>query len=547
MTSVLHTEARPPAHPSVSLPALLAAYYTETPDPSEPLQRVAFGTSGHRGSSLRLSFNEAHILAVTQAVCDIRKQDGNTGPVFVGMDTHALSEAAFRTALEVLAGNGVSVVTEAESPYTPTPVISHAVLCWNARHEARADGIVITPSHNPPADGGFKYNPPTGGPADTRTTSRIEKRAGELLNGGNKEVRRISLQAARKSGLVCPMPLRRAYVDDLDQVLDMRAVANAGLRLGADPLGGATLDYWDLIAERYRLNITVLNREADPSFRFVPPDHDGVVRMDCSSVHAMAGLLKHKDAFDLAFACDPDADRHGIVTPHGLMNPNHYLAAAARHLFLHRTRWPHKAGIGKTLVTSSMLDRVAADLKRPLLEVPVGFKWFVPYLLDGVCGMGCEESAGASFLRLDGTPWSTDKDGPLLCLLAAEITAVYGRTPDTVYDELTERFGRPDYARTDLPVTPEIRSRFSRITPEWAETLYRRKPAGDTIVAVLTHAPANNAPIGGIKVTTERGWFAVRPSGTESICKIYTESFQGEAHRRTLEDEARDILNHLPA
>lgn len=532
----------PTSQQLVHLPSLLTAYYTDSPDPAEPSQRIAFGTSGHRGSSLSLTFNEAHILAVTQAVCDIRKQDGNTGPIFVGMDTHALSEAAYRTALEVLIGNGVTVGIEAETPYTPTPVISHAILCWNKRNAARADGVVITPSHNPPSDGGYKYNPPTGGPADTQTTSRIEKRANELLACGNKDVRRVSLHAARSSALIRPLPLRRAYVEDLGHVLNMKVIAASGLRLGADPLGGATLDYWDLIAEHYGLQITVVSREADSTFRFVPLDHDGKIRMDCSSPYAMSGLLKHREAFDLAFGCDPDSDRHGIVTPHGLMNPNHYLSAAAWHLFTNRPEWSGKAGIGKTLVTSSMLDRVAASLNRPLLEVPVGFKWFVPYFFDGSCGIGCEESAGASFLRLDGTPWSTDKDGPLLCLLAAEMTAVHDRTPDALYAQLTERFGTPAYARIDSPITAEKRARFAHVTPE---SLALQTLAGEPVTAVLTRAPANNASIGGFKVITEQGWFAARPSGTEPICKVYTESFLGETHRQRIETEAVDILDRL--
>lgn len=517
------------------IPALLNAYSERSPDPANPAQRVAFGTSGHRGTSMAGSFNEAHILAMTQAVCDIRAEDGITGPLFVGKDTHALSEPAMLTALEVLSANNVHIVVDADSPFTPTPVISHAILCHNRTGEGKADGIIITPSHNPPSDGGFKYNPPTGGPADSGITGRIEKRANELLAAKNNGVRRGKPNVHTRS-------LLGAYVADMSNVLDMQVIAGSGLRLGADPLGGATVHLWDRIAEHYKLNLTVVSREVDPAFRFVPLDHDGKTRMDCSSAFAMSGLLRLKDAYDLAFACDPDADRHGIVTPSGLMNPNHYLSVAVGHLFRNRLQWPGTAGVGKTVVTSAMLNRVAEELGRAVREVPVGFKWFVPYLFDASCGMGCEESAGASFLRKDGTPWSTDKDGPLLCLLAAEITAKAGENPASLYRKLTDRFGAPAYSRIDSPVEPEKRSRFAALTPASCTVTTL---AGDAVVSVLTHAPANNAAIGGIKVSTEQGWFAARPSGTEPICKVYTESFQGEDHRRTLEAEAVELLDSM--
>lgn len=516
--------------------ALLAAYHDEAPDPENPDQRVAFGTSGHRGSSLAGTFNEAHILAVTQAVCDIRAENGVTGPLFLGMDTHALSAPATQTALSVLVANNVAVCVEESNPYTPTPVISHAILCHNRKGGAKADGIVVTPSHNPPTDGGFKYNPPTGGPADSDLTTRIEKRANALLAAKNRDVKRTSGAAGQ------PTPLMEAYVDDLGSVLDMGAIAASGLRLGADPLGGSTLALWDRVADRYGLDIDVVNRQADPTFRFVPLDHDGKTRMDCSSPWAMSGLLAIKDRYDLGFACDPDADRHGIVTPAGLMNPNHYLSVAVWHLFRHRPGWPEAAGVGKTVVTSAMLNRVAASLGRTVCEVPVGFKWFVPYLFNGTCGIGCEESAGASFLRMDGSPWSTDKDGPLLCLLAAEIMAKSDESPADAYTRLTTRFGAPAYSRVDSPVDPAKRSRFASLT---AASLPSAMLAGDPVTAVITCAPGNSAPIGGIKVSTEEGWFAARPSGTEPICKVYTESFVGEEHRKRIEADAVAMLAQM--
>ena len=526
----------------VNIPALIAAYYTDEPDPTVSAERVAFGTSGHRGSSLKRSFNEQHILAMTQAVCELRQQDGITGPLYLGMDTHALSEPAYRSALEVLAANGIPVRVQTGGGYTPTPVISHAILNWNRQNTAKADGIVITPSHNSPGDGGFKYNPPHGGPADTGITARIEQRANALLAESNAGVKRVSFARAKASSQVLAADMRSVYVNDLGTVLDMAAIAASGLRLGADPLGGATVEYWEQIAETYRLNLAVVNKEVDPTFRFIPVDHDGKIRMDCSSPYAMSSLLRIKDNFDLAFGCDPDSDRHGIVTPDGLMNPNHYLSAAAWHLFQNRPNWPVAAGIGKTVVTSSMLDRVGEALGRPVLEVPVGFKWFVPYLFDATCGMGCEESAGASFLRLDASPWSTDKDGPLLCLLAAEIMARHDKTPSALYQDLTARFGTPAYARIDSPLEGARRNRFAGLT---AASLPVDSLAGSPVTSVLTHAPANQAAIGGIKVISAQGWFAARPSGTEPICKIYTESFVGEDHRMRIEDEAVKLLDQM--
>ena len=526
----------------VSIPPLIASFYTEAPDPSVLGERVAFGTSGHRGTSFERTFNEAHILAMTQAVCELRKQAGITGPLYLGVDTHALSEPAMRTALEVLAANEISVCVQSRGGYTPTPVISHAILCWNRNHDAKADGIIVTPSHNPPTDGGFKYNPPHGGPADTSITKGIEERANVLLAENNAGVRRVSLAQARASSFVREADMRSAYINDLPHVIDMARIAASGLRIGADPLGGATVEYWEQIAETHHLDIEIVNREVDPTFRFIPVDHDGKIRMDCSSPYAMASLLRVKDRFDLAFGCDPDSDRHGIVTSDGLMNPNHYLSTATWHLFQNRPGWPRTAGVGKTVVTSSMLDRVAASLRRPLVEVPVGFKWFVPYLFEAGCGMGCEESAGASFLRYDGTPWSTDKDGPLLCLLAAEMMAIHGKSPSAVYQHLTEEFGAPAYARADSPLDPALRVRFATLT---AQSLPVDSLAGAPVTAVMTHAPANGASIGGLKVMTGQGWFAARPSGTEPICKVYTESFLGETHRQQIEAEATSLLDQM--
>lgn len=532
----------------VSIPELVASYYTDFPDPTQAAQRIAFGTSGHRGSSQKTTFNEEHIYAVTQAVCDVRKAHGINGPLFLGVDTHALSEPAYRSALEVLVANGVNVRIAPDKVFTPTPAVSHAILCWNRgrvpAEAGLADGIIITPSHNPPADGGFKYNPPHGGPAESSITKSIEERANDLLMHDNKDVHLMQYRRARASSLVQEHDYIRAYVDDLAHVLDMDAIAASGLRLGVDPLGGASLHFWEPIAEKYKLNLTLVNREYDPTFRFVPRDHDGKIRMDCSSPFAMSALLRLKDDFDLAFGCDPDADRHGIVTPEGLMNPNHYLSVAAWYLFRHRDKWPAQSGIGKTLVTSSMIDRIGASLGRPVVEVPVGFKWFVPYLIDGSCGMGCEESAGASFLRKNGEPWSTDKDGILLCLLAAEITAKEGKNPAALYKQLTENFGAPLYARIDSPADPHTRKVLLSLK---AEEIQCTTLAGAPVQQILTHAPGNNAAIGGVKICTADGWFAIRPSGTEDICKIYTESFKGPDHLRQLQEEAKDLLKKLVA
>lgn len=528
------------------IPALVASYYTVEPDPARPEEGVSFGTSGHRGSSLRASFNEAHILAITQAVCDIRHADGISGPLFLGRDTHALSEPAFRTALEVLAANGVQTLVQTGGGHTPTPAVSHAILCWNrGRTDGLADGILITPSHNPPEDGGFKYNPPHGGPAGTAVTSRIERRAGELLAEGNRGVRRMPLAGALRSGLVADHDYMTRYVDDLASVIDFDPIAASGLRLGVNPLGGASLAYWEPIARRYGLNLEITNPELDPAFRFVPLDHDGKIRMDCSSPWAMRRLLDMKDRFDLAFACDPDSDRHGIVTPAGLMNPNHYLSAAADYLIRtqdkggFRADWPARAALGKTVVTSSMLDRIAADAGRDVRETPVGFKWFVPGLSDGSCFLGCEESAGASFLRRDGTAWSTDKDGPLLCLLAAEMTARTGRNPAERYAALTERFGAPLYERLDSPLDESGRAALKRLAPEDVDL---KELAGSPVTAVLTRAPGNGESIGGVKVVSADGWFAVRPSGTEPIGKIYLEGFRGGDHFSRLRQDALDFV-----
>lgn len=532
-----------PAENLASIPELIASYYTDFPDPTQAAQRIAFGTSGHRGSSEKTTFNEEHIYAVTQAVCDVRKANGISGPLFLGVDTHALSEPACRSALEVLVANGVDVRMAPANIFTPTPAVSHAVLCWNSGRTADfADGIIITPSHNPPVDGGFKYNPPHGGPAESAVTHCIEEKANDLLMHDNKDVQLMQYRRARASRLVQEHDYIRAYVDDLANVLDMDAIAHSGLRLGVDPLGGASLHYWEPIAEKYGLTLTVVNRQHDPTFRFVPRDHDGKIRMDCSSHFAMSALLGLKDDFDLAFGCDPDSDRHGIVTPEGLMNPNHYLSVAAWYLFRHRKNWPATAGIGKTLVTSSMLDRVGAALGRKVVEVPVGFKWFVPYLMDASCGIGCEESAGASFLRKNGQPWSTDKDGILLCLLAAEMTAKEGKNPAALYTQLTERFGAPVYARIDSPADPHTRAVLLGLK---AEQVQLSQLAGAPVQQILTHAPGNGAAIGGVKVCSADGWFAIRPSGTEDICKIYAESFKGPEHLHEIQAEAKKLLQSL--
>ena len=529
------------------IPALISSYYTAEPSPDIPEQAVSFGTSGHRGSSLKTSFNEAHILSVTQAVCDVRKAEGITGPLFLGKDPHALSEPAWRTALEVLAANGVVTMVQTGHGYTPTPAISHAILSWNRQSTATADGIVITPSHNPPQDGGFKYNPPHGGPADTTLTARIQDRANQLLEDGNRDVKRISLYKALRSGLVQDHDYVSCYVSDLCNVIDFAAIASSGLKLGVNPLGGASLAYWEPIAEKYGLSIENTNNQYDPTFRFMPLDHDGKIRMDCSSPYAMAELLKLKDRFDIAFACDPDSDRHGIVTPEGLMNPNHYLSVVVDFLIRDskdgfRKAWRPDAVIGKTVVTSSMLNRVAESHGRTVMEVPVGFKWFVPGLHSGTCCLGCEESAGASFLRADRLPWSTDKDGLILCLLAAEITAKTGKNPAVLYHELEEKFGAPVYRRIDSPMTPEMKAAFKTISPD---DVTMKDLAGSPVTAVLTKAPGNNAPFGGLKIVTDDGWFAVRPSGTEPIYKLYMEDFKGEEHFLKMQEEAQSFLTGL--
>jgi phosphoglucomutase len=539
-----HQDAGRPsgAKPLVDVPRLVASYYTGRPDPSVPGQRVSFGTSGHRGSSLSESFNEAHIVAVTQAICEHRKTAGITGPLFLGMDTHALSEPAFRTALEVLAANGVHVMIDRDGGYTPTPAVSRAILTYNrGRERGSADGIVITPSHNPPEDGGFKYNPTHGGPADSDITRDVEERANRVLAAGLREARRMPYGRARTVATTHGYDFTGAYVAGLRDVLDMDAIRGAGIRIGVDPLGGAAAAYWGEVTQRYGVNLSVVNAAVDPTFRFMPPDWDGKIRMDCSSPHAMAGLIGMKDRFDVAFGNDTDADRHGIVTRGaGLLNPNHYLSVAIDYLFRGRRGWREDAGVGKTVVSSSMIDRVAKRLGRKLVEVPVGFKWFVPGLLDGSLGFAGEESAGASFLALDGTPWSTDKDGLLLGLLAAEIMAETGREPGELYGALTDEFGAPAYERIDAPATREQKARLSRLAPSQVDA---DALAGDRIEAMLTAASGNGASIGGLKVVTANGWFAARPSGTEDVYKIYAESFLGEAHLRRIQEEARSLIS----
>lgn len=523
-----------------NIPRLVSDYYVNTPDPENPLQRVAFGTSGHRGTSSNGTFNEAHILSVSQAICEYRAQQGINGPIFVGMDTHALSEPALVSAIEVFAANGLEVVIQKDRGYTPTPVISHAIVCHNRDNEQLADGVVITPSHNPPEDGGFKYNPPHGGPAGTDITSWVEQRANHLIAEDLKDVQRMTFDQAMKSGKVREYDYITPYVDDLENVIDMKAIADAGLKIGVDPLGGSGLHFWEPIAKRYGLDLDLVSRRIDPTFSFMHCDKDGKIRMDCSSAQAMTGLIKLKDQFDIAFGNDPDFDRHGIVTRnHGLLNPNHFLAVAINYLYSHRPQWPANAKIGKTLVSSAMIDRVADGLGRELSEVPVGFKWFVEGLADGSMAFGGEESAGASFLRRDGTAWCTDKDGFILALLAAEITAVTGRDPGEHYQDLVEKYGAPVYQRIQAEANNEQKKILSALSPEQvtADTL-----AGDPIIARLTHAPGNGAAIGGLKVVTERGWFAARPSGTEAVYKIYTESFEGEEHLKLIQQEARAIV-----
>ena len=525
----------------VNVPRLIAGYYTAVPDPDVAEQRVAFGTSGHRGSSLKASFNEAHILATTQAICQYRTSQGVDGPLYLGKDTHALSEAAFVTALEVLAANGVDVMVDAQDGYTPTPVISHAILTYNrGRTRHVADGIVITPSHNPPDDGGFKYNPPHGGPADTAATEWIERQANALLASGNREVRRTPHAKARAASTTHAHDYVAPYVADLAQVIDMDAVKSAGLKIGVDPMGGAGIGFWQPIAERYGLKLDLVNPSVDPTFAFMTLDHDGKIRMDCSSPFAMARLIGLKDRYDIAFGNDCDTDRHGIVAKSvGLLNPNHYLATAVWYLFQNRPGWKPDAAVGKTLVSSSMIDRVTRHLGRRLAEVPVGFKWFVDGLLDGSYGFGGEESAGASFLRRDGTVWTTDKDGILLDLLAAEMTARLNRDPGEVYADLTRRFGAPIYERIDAAASSRQKAVLKQLSPTH---IAATELAGEKIIAKLTQAPEGGAPIGGLKVVTENGWFAARPSGTEDVYKIYTESFLGQAHLARLQEEARALV-----
>ncbi|MFI6800775.1 phosphoglucomutase (alpha-D-glucose-1,6-bisphosphate-dependent) [Streptosporangium canum] len=539
-----HERAGKIAQPSdlVDVARLVTAYYALHPDPQEVGQRVSFGTSGHRGSSLNVAFNEDHILATSQAIVEYRAARGVDGPLFLGADSHALSEPAQVSALEVFAANGVRVLIDSRDGYTPTPAVSHAILTHNrGRAAGLADGVVVTPSHNPPGDGGFKYNPPNGGPADTDATSWIQDRANALIAGGLKEVRRIPYARALAADTTGRHDFLGAYVDDLPSVLDIDAIREAGVRIGADPLGGASVAYWGEIAGRHRLDLTVVNPLTDPTWRFMTLDWDGKIRMDCSSPYAMASLIANRDAFDISTGNDADADRHGVVTPDGgLLNPNHYLAVAISYLYSHRPDWPADAGVGKTLVSSGMIDRVAADLGRRLMEVPVGFKWFVPGLLDGSLGFGGEESAGASFLRRDGSVWTTDKDGIILALLASEIIATTGRSPSEHYAGLVSRFGDPAYARVDAPATREEKAVLGRLSADQvtADTL-----AGEPIREVLTSAPGNGAPIGGVKVSTDSAWFAARPSGTEDVYKIYAESFKGPEHLAEVQEAARDLVS----
>jgi phosphoglucomutase len=530
----------------VDLTKLERDYYARRPDPDDPTQRVSFGTSGHRGSSLRGAFTEAHILAITQAICDYRREQRIDGPLYLGKDTHALSGPAERTALEVLAANGVETVIQRDDGFTPTPAISRAILVYNrGRADHLADGIVVTPSHNPPQDGGFKYNPPNGGPADTDVTRRVQDRANDLLRRANAGVSRIPIDAAMRAVTTHRDDLAMPYVNDLRNVVDLEAIRAAGLALAVDPLGGAAVHYWEPINSVYGLDIEVTNTKVDPTFSFMTVDHDGAIRMDCSSPYAMARLVALKDRYRVAFGNDTDADRHGIVTPSaGLLNPNHYLAVAIQFLVTHRPQWPADAVIGKTLVSSSMIDRVAADLGRRVSEVPVGFKWFVAGLFDGSCCFGGEESAGASFLRRDGTVWTTDKDGLIMDLLAAEITARTGREPGEHYREMAEKFGAPNYTRIDAAATPAQKTRLAALSPE---DVTASSLAGEPITAKITTAPGNGAPIGGLKVTAASGWFAARPSGTEDIYKIYAESFRDAAHLDAIVSSARDIVNRTLA
>lgn len=526
----------------INIPKLITAYFTDKPDPKERTQRVAFGTSGHRGSSLKVSFNEDHILATTQAICLYRQEQGINGPIFMGIDSHALSEPAQSTALQVLAANGVEVMIAANNEYTPTPAVSQAIIAYNrGRTTGLADGIVITPSHNPPQDGGFKYNMTNGGPAESSVTGWIQNKANELLEAGLQGIKSISLQKALTASTTHEYDYLEAYTSKLDTVINMEVIRNAGLQMGVDPLGGAGVNYWGRIAERFKLDLTVVDTEVDFTFRFMSLDWDGKVRMDPSSRHAMQRLIKLKDQFPVAFACDTDHDRHGIVTrSSGLMTPNHYLAVSIDYLFRNRPNWKAETGIGKTLVSSQMIDRVAGKLGRKLVEVPVGFKWFVNGLFDGSLGFGGEESAGASFLDRQGNVWSTDKDGIIAALLAGEITAATGKDPGEIYKEFTAEFGEPVYARIDAPATPEQKDKLKKLSPE---QITSSELAGDKIEAILTNAPGNGAAIGGLKVVTANGWFAARPSGTESIYKIYAESFKDEAHLKQIQEEAQTVVN----
>jgi phosphoglucomutase len=527
----------------VDLERLEREYYERSPDLADQNQRVSFGTSGHRGSSLHGTFTEAHILAITQAICDFRRMKGTDGSLYLGKDTHALSSPAQRTALEVLAANDVRTIIQRDNGVTPTPAISHAILVHNrGRERLLADGIIITPSHNPPEDGGLKYNPPNGGPADTDVTRWVQDRANELLRGKNTDVRRLPFAKAIKASTTREEDLITPYVDDLQSIIDMAAIRESGLKLAVDPLGGAALPYWEPINKRYGLDIAIVNPKLDPTFSFMTVDHDGKIRMDCSSPYAMARLVSLKDQYSVAFANDPDSDRHGIVTPSaGLMNPNHFLAVAIRYLLSHRPRWQAQAVVGKTLVSSSIIDRVVRELGRRLCEVPVGFKWFAPGLFDGSFCFGGEESAGASFLRQDGTVWTTDKDGPIMDLLAAEITAVTGKDPGEHFQEITARFGTPYYTRLDVPASSEQKSKLAQLSPE---AVGESDLAGEPISARLTRAPGNNAPIGGLKVVSDSGWFAARPSGTENLYKIYAESLKGQEHLNAIVNEAREMVNN---
>ena len=541
----LHELAGKPAPQSIleNIPRLIAAYYTYKPDLSQSTHRVAFGTSGHRGSSLKSNFNEPHILAVSQAICDYRKSHKIKGPLFLGIDTHALSEPAFASSIEVFAANKINVLVQKGLRYTPTPVISHAILTYNRKvrgSRGRSDGVVITPSHNPPEDGGIKYNPPHGGPADETTTKLIEDRANELLSKGLKGVKRILYEKAIKTEFIKEYDYISPYVEDLKNIIDMEIIAKAGLKIGVDPLGGSSVDFWHPIAEQYSFALEVVNDKIDPTFSFMTVDKDGKIRMDCSSPYAMASLIQLKDRFDIAFGNDTDADRHGIVTKAGLMNPNHYLSAAIWYLFQNRDGWSGDAAVGKTLVSTSMIDRVAAALGRKVSEVPVGFKWFVEGLINGSYGFGGEESAGASFLRKNGTVWTTDKDGIIMDLLACEINAGTGKDPAELYKDLEGRFGRPLYIRIDAPATPPQKAVLKKLSPDMVTA---QELAGEQITAKLTRAPGNNAEIGGLKVITQNGWFAARPSGTEDIYKIYAESFLGEEHLQRIQEEAVNIVS----